>query len=111
MSGYEHILDTYRNIAAKTTQMVDAAESGDWKRLITLEKDCRALAEDLKRADQGTAPGDSAYLQRKVELIRQIMGNDARIRQFTEPWMNRLMSYLGNARQQHRLCNAYRSEA
>lgn len=110
MPGNEHVLDAYGNIAEKTAQMADAAETGDWERLIALEKDCRALTEDLKHADQGATPGDTAYLQRKAELIRRIMGDDARIRQFTQPWMNRLMSYLGNARQEQRLRSAYRPE-
>jgi flagellar protein FliT len=107
MAGYENILDTYGSIAVKSGEMLDAAKNSDWVRLIALEQDCRALAETLKRADDGAARPDVAYLQRKAELIRKVLGDDAEIRKFTEPWMAQLAAYLGNARQGQRLRMAY----
>jgi flagellar protein FliT len=110
MAGYEHILDTYGAIAVKSGQMLDAARSGDWVRLIALEQDCRALADTLKRVDDAAIRPDAAYLQRKAELIQKVLSDDAEIRKFTEPWMNRLAVYLGTARQESRLQRAYESD-
>jgi flagellar protein FliT len=107
MGACQHILDTYGSIAAKSGQMLEAARSSDWERLIALEQDCRALAATLRRVDHGASGADPAYLQRKAELIHKVLADDAEIRKYTEPWMNQLALYLGNARQQYRLMQAY----
>ena len=95
-------LDTYGSIAVKSGQMLDAAKNGDWPRLMAIEQDCRALAATLKRAEDGAACPDALYLERKAELIRKVLADDAEIRKFTEPWMTRLDTYLGNARQEYK---------
>jgi flagellar protein FliT len=110
MTPHQHILDTYGSIAVKSGEMLDAAKSSDWVRLIALEQDCRALAETLRRVDKEATHPDVAYLQRKAELIQKILADDAEIRKFTEPWMNQLAAYLGNARQQYRLQRAYETD-
>ena len=107
MAGHQHILDTYGSIAVKSGQMLDAARNSDWARLIALEQDCRALTETLQRVDRGAALPDAAYLQRKAELIRKVLDDDAQIRKFTEPWMAQLEAYLGKARLAQRLRMAY----
>ena len=107
MAANQHILDTYGSIAAKSGQMLDAARCSDWDRLIALEQDCRALAATLRRVDHGPTGADPAYLRRKAELIHKVLADDAEIRKYTEPWMNQLAAYLGNARQQYRLRQTY----
>jgi flagellar protein FliT len=109
MTGHQHILDTYGSISATTERMVDAAKNRDWDRLIALEKNCRALIETLKTADAGISP-DALYVQRKAELIRKVLADDAEIRKFTEPWMTQLQAYLGNARQEYMLRRAYEND-
>lgn len=109
MSVHQQILDTYGSISATTGRMVDAAKNQDWDRLIALEQDCRALIETIKTADRGSSP-DELYLQRKAALIRKVLADDAQIRKFTEPWINQLEAYLGNARQEYRLQRAYQSD-
>jgi flagellar protein FliT len=110
MSTQEFILNVYGSISAKTGEMLDAAKNSDWDRLVSLEKDCRALAETLKRTDNGTLNPDAAYLQRKAELIHKVLSDDAEIRKFTEPWMIQLSAYLGSARQEYQLQRAYESD-
>jgi len=106
MSEHEHILDIYASIAAKTAQMLDAAKSSDWDRLIELEHECSALIEKLKLTDAGADAG-ARFVQRKVALIRKALADDVEIRKFTEPWMTQLEAYLGSARREHRLRRAY----
>jgi flagellar protein FliT len=110
MTPHQHILDTYGTIAVKSGQMLDAARNNEWTRLIALEQDCRALTETLRRVDKDATYPDAAYLQRKAELIQKILADDAEIRKFTEPWMNQLAAYLGNARQEYRLRRAYETD-
>ena len=110
MPAYQHILQTYGSLAAKSGQMLDAARNGDWERLIELEQDCRAIAATLKRVEHGTAGPDAAYLERKAELIHKVLADDAAIRQFTEPRMTHLATYLGSAQQENRLRQAYETD-
>jgi flagellar protein FliT len=106
MSEHEHNLAIYVAISAKTGEMLEAAKSSDWDRLILLEQDCSALIDRLKRTDAGPAAG-AQFAQRKVALIRKVLADDVEIRKFTEPWMNQLEVYLGRARQEQKLQRAY----
>ncbi len=109
MGGNEYVLDTYSLIVAKSGEMLDAAKNGDRDRLFGLEQDCRALTEKLKQIDNGTIHPDSVYLQRKAELIRKVLSDDAEIRKFTEHWMTPLASYLDNGWHKYRLQQASES--
>ncbi|MBN9126854.1 MAG: flagellar protein FliT, partial [Nitrosospira sp.] len=53
----------------------------------------------------------SEMQRRKIELIHQILANDAEIRNFTEPWMKRLWSLLGSSRMARQVGKAYDSSA
>jgi flagellar protein FliT len=90
--------------------MVEAAKASDWDRLVSLEQDCRVLTNELRHADTGPAEGRH-FTQRKFELLRKALADDAKVRECTEPWMHQLTQYLGSARQQHRLQNAYGANA
>jgi len=107
MVAYESILQTYDAMSVTSALMVDAAQHGDWDRLVALERDCSALVATLNRIDKGSARPDAGYVMRKVALIRKVLADDAEIRRHTEPWMTRLQAYIGNTRQQQRLLRAY----
>lgn len=109
MSEYEHILEIYRSISAKSGEMLDAAKSGDWERLVALEQDCRALIDRLKQVKIDSAPG-AQFVQRKNAFIHKALADDAEIRKITEPWMNQLQAYLGSASQELRLHRAYETD-
>ncbi len=109
MDAHEHILDIYSSISVKTGEMLEAARSSDWERLVALEQDCRALIETLKHSDAGADVG-ARFVQRKIAFIRKALADDAEIRKCTEPWMTRLEAYLGNARQEHKLQRAYQTD-
>ena len=109
MTEHERILDIYGSISTKTGEMLDAAKSSDWDRLVALEQDCRTLIEALKRSDTGAGPS-AVFVQKKVAFIRKVLADDAEIRKFTEPWMNQLQAYLENARQESKLQRAYETD-
>ena len=109
MSEHEHNLEIYVSISGKTGEMLEAARSSDWDRLVALEQDCRALIETLKHTDAGAGAG-ARFAQRKIALIRKMLADDVEIRKFTEPWMTQLEAYLGSARQEHRLRRAYETD-
>ena len=105
--GDEDVLRIYGTVSVKTSQMLDAAQRGDWDRLVELETECRALIDTLKHADEGPSPPGPDYIERKAELIRKVLADDVEIRKHTEPWMERLQALLGSARQMHKLERAY----
>ena len=110
MNQHEQILGLYVSISDKTGEMVKAAQASDWDRLVALEQDCRSLTDDLRRVD--TAPTEGKHFtERKFELLRKALADDAKVRECTEPWMQQLTRYLGSARQQHRLQSAYGASA
>ncbi len=110
MANYQHILDTYAMVSVKSGEMVEAAKLSDWDRLIELEQDCRVLVESLRRDDNSNASAprpDRSYIQRKYELIRKVLSDDAQIRRYTEPWMEQLQVFLGSTRQESKLLRTY----
>jgi len=100
MLAYEHILQTYDAVSVKSGQMVHAAQQGDWDRLAALNKDCKALVDALRRADEDSHRPDGSHTKRKLALMRKVLADDAEIRRHTEPWMTRLQAYLGGAGRQ-----------
>jgi len=108
-ANYQHILDTYGQVSIKSGEMVEAAKASDWDRLIQLEQDCRALVDTLRRDDTpaGAPRPDRNYIQRKYQLIRKVLADDAQVRRYTEPWMEQLQVFMGSTRQEQRLQRAY----
>ena len=112
MVNYENILDIYDRASIKSGEMLEAAKSSDWDRLIDLERECRALVDNLRSVDTETSTPsrDQGYVQRKTRLIRKVLADDAEVRRYTEPWMEQLQVFLGSTRQEGRLLRAYGGE-
>lgn len=87
------IIESYKSISALTGEMVMAASAGDWDGLTELERTCRAKVEELKLMKEGALMNPSDKKQ-KVEVIKKILADDARIRELAEPWMNNLHAIL-----------------
>lgn len=103
------MLAAYRALAAKATQMLDAASSGDWELFIEAHADYESLAGELPSLDTAAVELDAVVLQQKAELIRTLLAHDAAIRRLAEPWMSRLAAQLGSERQESKLRQAYDS--
>ena len=101
------IIGTYETILDITGQMLRAAQDSDWDLLVSLEEDCRISVEKLM-AGNPAQPLPARLQQRKVEIIRQVLADDAEIRNITEPWMLQLQNILGNTNRERRLNQAYR---
>ena len=86
-------LKTYDAILATTGKMLAAAQNSEWDQLIQLEQECRQLTEILIQNDQEPIL-DKELLEKKVEMIHQILADDAQIRAITEPWMVKLQDIL-----------------
>jgi len=100
------IITTYETILAITGQMLEAARNDDWDRLVALEQDCKKLVERLI-ADNTGQPLSSQFQERKAEIIRKVLADDAEIRNITQPWMAQLQNILGSASRERKLSQAY----
>ncbi len=111
MADYQNILDTYQRASVKSGEMLEAAKTSDWDRLVDLEHECKTLIDKLHHidTDANAPPRELGYRRRKNQLLRKVLADDAEIRRYTEPWMNQLQVYLGSAHQEQRLQRAYQS--
>jgi flagellar protein FliT len=79
----------YEAIAELSAEMLNAARDGKWGELRTLQGAYRELIEGLRGADAASELDDSARA-RKFDLVRQILADDAAIRDLTTPSLARL---------------------
>lgn len=100
------IIVHYESLSDLIDQMREAATSGKWEQLLDLEKQCSHHVASMRLADVDETP-DGPSRQRKIQLIKKILANDAEIRNHTEVWMEQLLRIMQSNRQEQRLQNAY----
>jgi flagellar protein FliT len=79
----------YEAIAALSSKMLHAARDGKWGELRTLQGAYRELIEGLREVDSASELDDTSRA-RKFDLVRQILADDAAIRDLTSPSLARL---------------------
>ena len=100
------IVTNYESLSHLTGQMREAAEQGKWDDLVVLENRCSQHVETMKPVDVVAALDESAR-QRKIQLIKKILADDAVIRSRTEVWMEQMQRIMSSNRQEQRLQHAY----
>jgi flagellar protein FliT len=104
MTGDE-MLSTYEMLERITGEMLSAARSAQWDRLLELEQTCTTHVARLREGGE-VALGPEGR-QRKVELIKKILDDDRHIRDITMPWMAKLSAMINSTTTERRLVNAY----
>jgi flagellar protein FliT len=102
-------IDLYEEICALSADMVNAARSNDWPRLVALERSVAALRDELV-ANSGPGPDTgttAAENDHKRGLIQRILEDDAEIRRHTEPWMEHVRQFLGSQNRRKQVQQAY----
>jgi len=100
------VISNYESLSAITSQMREAAVHGEWDQLITLEQQCSRHVSTMKPVDTA-AKLDEPARQRKIQLIKKILADDAEIRNHTEVWMGQLQRLMQSSRHEQRLHQAY----
>src|SRR5690348_15415214 len=103
------IISAFQSISGFTGDMAEAARTGEWDRLSDLEGQCALVVAQL-RAAQPFLPLTGEMQRQKVELIQKIIADDAIIRHYAEPWMERLHVLLTGTAISRKVCNAYRQD-
>lgn len=102
----QEVLSLYETVAGITTQMLQAARSGDWNQLVTLESRCSGHVQRLQSGEP-PEPLTGTGRQRKVEIIKKILADDREIRTITEPRMEHLSALMKNVSTERKLTQAY----
>ena len=101
----QEVVSLYEKISSITEQMVLAAREANWVQLASLEKLCAQHVETIKLGDKEPAQG--AIRERKIKVIQKILADDREIRNYTDPWMQRLSIQMNNNSTQRKLAKAY----
>lgn len=80
------LIECYRAIEASSVQMLDAARTQDWDTVVHYEGVCAVLIEQL-RSQARRMELDAAEKVEKTRIMLRILGNDAQVRDLTEPWL------------------------
>ena len=87
------LLNYYQAIEQASRDMLDAARTGNWDKVLKLEGACVLLISQLKHSAASKPLGvDEA--QFKSRIMQRILVNDAEIRQLAEPWLDDLNEML-----------------
>ena len=106
MMTTQQVMSTYEAMQDLTAQMVQAASASDWDQLAELERRCALHVADLK-AHAEDLPMSGEHRIAKIQIIRQLLDDDRKIRDLTMPWMTHLSAMIGSTRSQSRLVNTY----
>jgi flagellar protein FliT len=87
------LLQYYEAIETASQEMLEAARTGDWDRVVKLEGACAVLISQLKHAAaQRRLGSEESHL--KARIMQRILVNDAEIRHLAEPWLEDLDQML-----------------
>lgn len=104
--GDSQVIANYEALSALTGRMQEAAVHGEWDLLVDLEQQCRQRVAAMKQAD-ASATLDEPSRRRKVQIIKNILAQDADIRSRTAAWMEQLQRIMQSNRQEQRLQQTY----
>lgn len=100
MSSKTDYFERYEAIAAVSSRMLSAAREALWNDLMELQDEYRVLVDALCEVDAGV-PLDEHERMRKYDLIRQILADDAAIRDLLNPSVARLSAFFSARRPAH----------
>ncbi|MEQ1837460.1 MAG: flagellar protein FliT [Candidatus Nitrotoga sp.] len=100
------VITHYESLSVLTERMCEAAAQGEWDKLVSIEQQCAQQVAIMKLADAPITI-DEPTRQRKMQLIRKILADDAEIRNHTEKWMGQLQRIMQSNRQEQRLQQVY----
>lgn len=89
------LLDFYKAIENKSTDMLQAAMNSNWDAVADCEKACSVLIGELRAQGKQQALS-SQERKEKTRIMQRILRNDAQIRLLAEPWLATL-EYMGTA--------------
>jgi flagellar protein FliT len=100
------ILAIYKKILTITQAMCNAAKAGEWDYLCSLGTHYHEAVEKLMLAPQ-TQPTNQQEESERALLLREILKNDAEVRDLTMPELARIGSMISHVSKQKSMLHAY----
>ncbi len=99
----------YETLSQLTAKMRDAAQASEWDSLVELEQNCSQQVSKMRSEKIDNSQLDESSRQRKIQLIKKILADDAQVREHTEDWMQQMQRIMKSGRQEQQLQRAYGS--
>lgn len=96
----------YETISQLSSSMLAAARERDWDKLIAVQQHCADSVDRLRTLPEPVL--DALQRQRKTEIIRKVLAEDAQVRNLAQPWLAELDHLLRGFQAQRNLGQAYR---
>ena len=100
------VVNHYETLATLSGKMREAANQGEWDKLIEFEHEYNRLIADINSSEE-IPEKDAASRQRAAQLIREVLDDDADIRNLTKNWLAQLQNIMQSNRQEQRLNQTY----
>ncbi|RDU98328.1 flagellar protein FliT [Trinickia dinghuensis] len=100
MNSKTDYFERYEAIAVVSSRMLSAARDALWNELMELQEEYRSLVDTLREVDSSVSLNEQDRL-RKYDLIRQILADDAAIRDLVNPSVARLSAFFSARRPAH----------
>lgn len=92
------LLGYYEAIGHVSHLMLQAASRADWRSLEHAHACCEELIRCVKATGLNAETLDPPARRRRVEILRQLLADDARIRDLTQPSLRRFDTLLAGER-------------
>jgi flagellar protein FliT len=103
-------IGNYETLSVLTRELFEAAARGEWDRLEEIQRKRAVLFDSMVPADL-SATLDQPSRHRKDDLIRQILADEAQIRELIHSHLAQLQTALQDSRQELRLLKEYGGHA
>lgn len=106
MQKQMNMIAQYESLSGILARMVSAAEQGDWDQVAGMESACKPLIELIKSTPVDERLSHDQRRQ-KIQVIRKILHDDARLRELANPRMAQLQEMLQETRKSRDAVRAY----
>lgn len=83
----------YESLSGMLTTMIRAAEQGDWEQVAGMESSFKPIIDQIRSTTAEERLSDDERRQ-KIQVIKQILRDDARLRELANPWMTKLQDAI-----------------
>jgi flagellar protein FliT len=96
----------YQSLSGLLSTMVSLAEKGDWDQVAGMERTCKPIIEQIRNTPLEERLTEDQRRQ-KIQVIKQILRDDARLRELADPWMAKLQEAMQQTRNGRDAMRAY----
>jgi flagellar protein FliT len=106
MDQYQYLVNRYLDILSLSKQMLNFAEQEEWQQLVDLEDSYLVLVQST--VNMAMVKDCSITAQQKItEMLKQILSNEAKIKELLQQRMDKLSELIGQSVNQQKINTSY----